>query len=194
MRRIYLAGKKGKGKYTVVDDDAYERIMEVDSNVSIPNYHPIFHHDGKVKLLHRFIVGEENIPKGKHIDHINDNTLDNRRENLRICTRSENMKNRKRSRHSDKDAKSHSEFKGVSKTKSGKFLSNLTCTDENGEYYRNSKLFDNELDAALYYNDMAREKHGSFGRINTVPVPGDIGIKEADQKYGKYIGDDNNAR
>lgn len=43
--------------------------------------------------LHRAIMGS---PKGKVIDHINRNTLDNRKCNLRICTIQENLRNQKR--------------------------------------------------------------------------------------------------
>lgn len=47
--------------------------------------------DGKGIKLHRFIA---NTPKGMHTDHINRDRLDNRRLNLRICTQSENNKNK----------------------------------------------------------------------------------------------------
>lgn len=40
--------------------------------------------------LHRFIMKPK---KGEYVDHINGNTLDNRRENLRICTNSANLRN-----------------------------------------------------------------------------------------------------
>lgn len=44
--------------------------------------------------LHRFIVGAEG--PGEIVDHLNGNTLDNRRSNLRIIARSENNKNMRR--------------------------------------------------------------------------------------------------
>ena len=47
--------------------------------------------DGKrVSWLHREIIGD---PVGMEVDHINGNTLDNRKENLRQCDCSENRCN-----------------------------------------------------------------------------------------------------
>lgn len=44
----------------------------------------------KSVYLHRFIM---DCPSDKVIDHINHNRLDNRKNNLRICTQKENMNN-----------------------------------------------------------------------------------------------------
>lgn len=41
--------------------------------------------------LHRYIT---NCPKGMVVDHINHDTSDNRKENLRICTPAQNAKNK----------------------------------------------------------------------------------------------------
>lgn len=43
-------------------------------------------------LLHRLIM---NLPPSKQIDHVNRNTLDNRQDNLRICTQEQNTYNTK---------------------------------------------------------------------------------------------------
>ena len=52
---------------------------------------------GEQKIqLHRYIT---NCPKDLQVDHINRNTLDNRRENLRTCTNQENSTNRKNGIH-----------------------------------------------------------------------------------------------
>lgn len=47
---------------------------------------------GESFYIHRVLVGAEN---GQDVDHVNGDPLDNRMENLRICTHKENMQNRR---------------------------------------------------------------------------------------------------
>ena len=61
--------------------------------------------DGRPVFLHRFLLNPE---FRQHVDHRNGNGLDNRRQNLRPCTPSQNHQNRRKARGCS------SCFKGVS--------------------------------------------------------------------------------
>lgn len=85
---IPLHGFRGKGEFAIIDDGDYALVKDrkwyIDENgYAIDNINRA--------RMHRVIM---NPPAGKVIDHINRNTLDNRRANLRICTIAENNKNK----------------------------------------------------------------------------------------------------
>jgi hypothetical protein len=50
-------------------------------------------------IFHRYLL---DAPKGMHVDHINHNTLDNRRSNLRVVTPTQNGQNKKGSNKNSK--------------------------------------------------------------------------------------------
>lgn len=97
MKRIYL----NLGKFTLVDDDKFEWLNQWKWYAQVSSYNDNYFYSYRIEYkngkritiyMHREIMS---VPKGLFIDHINHDTLDNRQENLRICTQSENMKNRK---------------------------------------------------------------------------------------------------
>ncbi|MDD4624541.1 MAG: HNH endonuclease [Bacilli bacterium] len=60
-------------------------------------------HKYKTQWLHILIIGEDKVKRGESvIDHINHNGLDNRKENLRITTQSQNMMNRPKKNNNNK--------------------------------------------------------------------------------------------
>lgn len=76
----------------LVDYEDFEKISKYSWCVSKTGY-AVANINGKVTKMHRYILGITN-PEIV-IDHINHNTLDNRKNNLRICTNKENSRNAK---------------------------------------------------------------------------------------------------
>lgn len=65
--------------------------LNIEYNKSKKNYYVYFCLSGKKYRLHRYLMGE---PHNLVVDHINGDTLDNRKQNLRTCTQKENTQNR----------------------------------------------------------------------------------------------------
>lgn len=112
---------------------------------------------GKNFLLHRLLIvlTEKNL----YIDHINGDRFDNRRSNLRVCSRLENAKNRRVSKNSKCG------FRGVNaKTDRDYFVAQIRV-DKRYIYLGASYSME---DCARMYNYAARELHGKFAKYNNV--------------------------
>jgi len=105
--------------------------------------------------IHRLIM---DAPKGMCVDHINGNPLDNRKSNLRICTRSENMRNRGAQKNNT------SGYKGVSWHKHKKKWG-CKINKHNGKQIHVGYYKDKE-EAARAYDKKAKEFHGEFAKLN----------------------------
>lgn len=84
-----------RGQKVLIDEEDREKINALsDGNhnwyLSTNNYAVIIQGEGRTVYLHRYIM---EAPKGSIVDHINGNTLDNRRSNLRIVDRKTNNRN-----------------------------------------------------------------------------------------------------
>ena len=109
--------------------------------------------------MHRTIMKPKD---GIDIDHANKNKLDNRRTNLRLCSRSQNLANK-----FDLN-KNRSGYKGVSFFKWGnrkkRWVSQIQFR------YKTLRIgyFLTPEDAALAYNEAAKEYYGEFARLNNI--------------------------
>lgn len=76
----------------IIDIDDYEKIKDYAWFESSVGYLMEKSSKKSGRLLHRVIM---DAPKGKVVDHLNHNIKDNRKQNLRVCSQSENVMNRK---------------------------------------------------------------------------------------------------
>jgi len=113
----------------------------------------------KKTTMHRLLMG---FPEGMEIDHINGNGLDNRRQNLRIATRSENGANKPKYHRGG-----YSKYKGVTKANSNT-RPWAAWIKEGGESIHLGHFLTEEQ-AALAYNEAALEYFGEFAYLNEVP-------------------------
>jgi len=104
-----LNGKYGEGKTVLLSKADTEKLNGKSLCCLSSGYVMIW--DKKSKYLHRWLFGLEADDK-RVVDHIDGNKLNCTRENLRLCTVSENMHNRSKI---GKNGKTASKYKGVVK-------------------------------------------------------------------------------
>jgi hypothetical protein len=103
--------------------------------------------------MHRFIL---NNTKDKYTDHKNGNTLDNRKCNLRPCTKGQNNRNRRPKPHS-------SIYKGVC-LRGGKWKARTGIGLVKKE--KNIGTFDSEIEAARAYDAYVKKIDPEFAYLN----------------------------
>ena len=155
-----------KGKTTVVNEDDREWLEKHRwKHLNRPGYQGYAVRNAYINkryvalLMHRAIWEHHNgpIPKGMQIDHINGDTLDNRLENLRICTNAQNAHN------SYKRRQTASRYKGVTwHIRYKKWVAQIG----RGKNHRHIGYFTSEEDAARAYDAKARELWGEFAHLN----------------------------
>ncbi len=112
----------------------------------------------KMILMHREILKNElEKSSNKEVDHINNDGLDNRRQNLRLCTRQGNQRNR----HITEGVKKYG-YKGIYKRNKPKpWGAQIVINDKNiwlGSFFT-------KQEAVNAYNKAARKYFGKFAFI-----------------------------
>jgi HNH endonuclease/AP2 domain len=138
-----------QGKFALVDANDYSRVKQFlwFSTKTKWTFYARSGKDGGNTYLHRFIM---NLSDDELVvDHKNGNGLDNRKSNLRICSQSENGRNRS-------GASKLTRFKGIClNKKTGKWIATL-----------NLGSFNTEEEAALAYDHALKYVFAEFGRPN----------------------------
>ncbi len=154
-KEIYLT----RGKVALVDDDDYENLNRFKwcaASIRSGKYYIAERRISKTKcvLMHRVIM---ECPDSMCVDHINHDTLDNRKENLRVCTNWENKMNQKLQENNT------SGYKNVSLFKRGpKWRARIK--------YKSKELhigcFKSKIEAALAHDEYASKLYGNFALLN----------------------------
>jgi len=162
MKKILLT----QNQFTVVDNENYEWLSErkwyarkfKNRHYYASSYNGYNKKTKNINILnmHRYIM---NAPPRQFVDHIDGNTLNNQRSNLRFVTPSQNIQN------SNGKMNTSSKFKGVSfRANRNKWQAEIT---KNGKRYFLGN-FKNEIEAALTYNNKAKELFVEYARLNEI--------------------------
>lgn len=149
-----------QGKFAMVDDSDFEFLSQW-------TWHAFKGHGGKYYacrnskpiegkrhhiFMHRVLCGT---PPGADTDHKNGDGLDNRKSNLRIASRSQNMWNRNPNKGGT------SRFKGVFWHKVHcKWMASIQVNKKR----HHLGLFETEQEAATAYNNRAAKEFGEFSK------------------------------
>ena len=154
MKEIKLT----QGKVALIDDEDYEMVSKL-KWYAMKTSNKFYVASSNNKYLHRFImnVTDSNIK----VDHINGDTLDNRRSNLRLCSHRENIRNCVISKNNTIG------YKGIWIRNDGrkkKYAAEITFN------YKRIKLgsFYTLEEAAEAYNEAALKYHGEYSNLNII--------------------------
>lgn len=154
MQKIPLT----RGYEAVVDDADYPFLSQY-KWYAIPKGHDLVYavrdYMNKKLYMHREIMKPEN--KQQIVDHINHNSLDNRRENLRIATGPQNQQNARKHKIGT------SKYRGVSWSRQQKKWEVRIRIPEGKRVHLG--FYKDEDAAAEAYNEASKQYHGDYSCV-----------------------------
>jgi len=155
--KIELCDKKGNVRdYTIIDVEDYEKVKNFRWSINKKGYVRSSKRGDTRFMLHCLIL---KLPCNKYPDHIDQNPLNNRKLNLRVCTHQQNCFNQGLS------SQNTSGFKGVSRDNLCKKWKAQIRINNELKYLGN---FEKKVDAAIAYNVAATKYCGEFAHLNNV--------------------------
>ena len=160
FRRIRMA----QPRYAIVDPEDYERLSKYEWEARRARNSPFYAarqalnpSTGKYTLIfmHKEII---EVGEGLFADHINHNTFDNRKANLRPATQTQNNRNRRKF-----SGPSKSKYKGVYRKK---YLKKWVAQIGVDKKVIHLGCFEKEKDAARAYDQAAKKYHKEFASLN----------------------------
>lgn len=158
----YITANNNSGK-ALIDKDVKDELNEYKWHVKKDGY--MYRNASTEELrngmprsisMHRQLMG---FPKGKTIDHINHDKLDNRLSNLRIASYADNQANRRKLKRTS------SNYKGVRYHRRDNVWHAYIVVK--GEQ-KHLGTFEWESDAAQAYNSAAKKIFGDFALLNNI--------------------------
>lgn len=148
------------GCVAIVDDDDFDSLSAFEWWTNSPNNgHKTYARariNGRHVMMHQMLVSA---PDGFEVDHRDGNGLNNQRGNLRIATREQNARNRRKM--SQLTHPTSSRFKGVFLHRRDGWVAQLTISDR-----KVTKCRKTQLAAAREYDALAVQHFGEFARLN----------------------------
>lgn len=136
----------------LVDEEDYDFLIRFNWRIGAP----FSNFEGRASTINRIIMKPK---KDVIVDHINGDPFDNRKCNLRFCTKAQNAMN------SNPRKTGTSKYKGVSKCViTNKWRARLHLDDK--DYWLGR--FKTEEEAAIAYNKKATELFGEFALLNRI--------------------------
>lgn len=157
MKKIQLT----RGMVAIVDDEDFESLNQRKwfaannrGNFCACRVMRTQFQEHKIKMCNVIM----NVPEGMVVNYKDGNRMNNRKENLRVCTKSQAQQNQK-----PQQRNKSSEYKGVSRLKNrGKWMAYIKVNG-NDVYLG---VYKQEIDAALAYDEAAEKYFGEFARPN----------------------------
>ncbi|MHC4664664.1 MAG: AP2 domain-containing protein [Planctomycetota bacterium] len=145
-----------RGQFAIVDAEDYPSLSRFTwfAEGRPNNYYAVRKENGKSIKMHRQIL---NAPAHLVVDHIDHTGRNNRKKNLRLATFRQNCRNQRRLSHGT------SRYKGVHwNKKAKKWAAAIRCNNKT----HHIGYFNNEIEAAKAYDEMAKTLHREFASLN----------------------------